>query len=103
VLIFLLIMLGVAGVALGVYTAIDASRYPEWAFERAGTSKNTWVVLPIVLALFLGVGALAMGIVWLASKKLDVATIALTFPPEWGGPRPPHPPRPPRGSRGPRR
>ena len=88
----LLFVLGfvVVPLVLGIWAAVDASKYPDWAFERAGTSKTLWIVLPIVGMLACGIVAIVAAIVWFSSTKQKVQASA-------GGylPPPPAPPAPP--------
>src|SRR5262245_36193247 len=44
----LLVMLFFIPLVLGIWVAVDAGGKPDAAFERAGTSKTLWIVLPIV-------------------------------------------------------
>src|SRR5689334_15271952 len=100
-------LIGIGALVLGIYTVVDAAKYPEWAFQRAGSSRTLWIVLPIVFILFCGIGALVMGLVWLTSKRqqLEAAMIAAGHPspraqqPPWVGPPtdgpPPASPSPP--------
>jgi hypothetical protein len=96
----------IASLVLGIYTVADATRYPDWAFQRAGSSRVLWIVLPIVFILVCGLGALIMGIVWLTSKRaqIEAAMFNAGYPsprsrqPPWPGPPPaggPPPPPPP--------
>ena len=62
--------------ALGIWTAVDASRYPDQAFERAGTNKMLWIVLPIVGIVACGIVAIVAAIVWFSSYKARVADAA---------------------------
>ena len=50
-------LLPLVGLILGIMTAVDVSKYPEWAFGQTGASKTVWQVLPVVLGLFcFGIG-----------------------------------------------
>jgi hypothetical protein len=100
------LVFGLGAVVAGIATAIQASKYPEWAFERAGTSKFTWQVIPIVLIFLCGPAAIVMYFVW-TSKREQVAQAAASggppggsgsgAPPGWEPPPgpPPVPPGPP--------
>jgi len=57
---------------LPVWAAIDAAAKPGWAFERAGTNKALWIVLPIVGIFICGLVGIAAGIVWFASTRAKV-------------------------------
>ena len=61
---------------LGLLVAIDASRYPDWAFERAGTAKTLWIVLPIVSIFVCGPVAIVAAIVWYSSSRRRVIDAA---------------------------
>lgn len=98
---------GLAMLAFGIWTAVDAGKYPDEAFRAIGTSKSTWQVWPVVLGFLCGIGALIMGIIWFTSKKAAVEQAAgggggYGMPPQggYGGPPqggwtpPPSPPPP---------
>ena len=61
-------------------TAVDASKYPDWAFQQAGTSKFVWQILPIVLLFLCGIAGGVMGLIWFSSSAMQCAPAA-------GGPR----------------
>jgi ABC-type branched-subunit amino acid transport system permease subunit len=94
---------GIGSFVLGIYTAVDAARYPDWAFQRTGTSRTLWIVLPIVFIVVCGLGALVMGLIWLTSKRqqVEAAMITAGYPsprgkqPPWMGPPPADGPPPP--------
>jgi hypothetical protein len=67
---FLVISLGL--LAFGIWVAVDASKYPDWAFQRAGTQKWIYQVLAPIGGLFCGIIAIVVGIMWFASKKAEV-------------------------------
>jgi hypothetical protein len=99
--------------AFAIYTAIDASKYPDWAFQRAGTQKWLFTVLTPIVGFLCGFVAIVLGILWFTSKKRQVdamargaggppeGTYGTSLPPPaptWGPPtetgtwRPPPPP-----------
>jgi hypothetical protein len=83
---------GILMLAFGIYVAIDAAKYPDWAFTQSGSSRTVWIAWPLVFAFLCGIGALIMGIIWLASKKPAVQAIANSGgygTPYAGGPPPP--------------
>ena len=95
-------------IVLAIMTAADASKYPEWAFQQAGTTKFIWQIIPIVLLFVCGFPAAVMGLIWFSSKRDEVARAAQAGgppsygygapPPGWGppsGPPPGPPPAPP--------
>jgi hypothetical protein len=77
------VIVGAVTLILAVFVAVDASKYPDWAFERAGTSKTFWIVVPLVLSLFCGVVSLGVSLFWLFSKKTEIEANA-SVPPSFG-------------------
>ncbi len=74
---FILVMIVVPlGFLLPIWAAVDAAGRPEWAFERAGTSKTLWIVLPIVGIFACGLVGLVSAIAWFASYRSKVAAAA---------------------------
>ena len=69
-------LLAVVPLVLGIFVAVDASRYPDWAFERAGTAKTLWIVLPIVSVFVCGPVAIVVAIVWYSSFRRRVIDAA---------------------------
>ena len=63
-------LLAVVPLVLGIFVAVDASRYPDWAFERAGTAK------PIVSVFVCGPVAIVVAIVWYSSFRRRVIDAA---------------------------
>jgi len=51
----LFFVVGIGSLVLAIMTAVDASKYPDWAFERASTSKFVWQILPIILLFVCGI------------------------------------------------
>lgn len=66
------VLFGFLPLVLGVWTAIDASRYPDSAFAAAGTSKTLWIVLPLVGILACGLVALGAWFGWITSVRTRV-------------------------------
>jgi hypothetical protein len=62
-------LFGIVPIALGIWVAVDASSFPDWAFERAGTSKTLWIVLPLVGVVACGVITIVAVLVWFMSYK----------------------------------
>ncbi len=62
-------------VVLPIWAAIDAAGRPDWAFDRAGTNKTLWIVLPVVGLLACGIVGIVAGILWFGSfrGKVDLA------------------------------
>jgi hypothetical protein len=91
-------IIGLASIVIVIMTAVDTAKYPDWAFERAGTSKFVWQILPIILLFVCGVAGGVMGLVWFSSKRDAVARAAQAggpppygygAPPGWGQQPPP--------------
>jgi hypothetical protein len=72
----LVALLGLVPLLLGILTAVDASRLPDSAFERSGTSKTLWIVLPIAGVVACGLVAVVAAIVWFTSTKSRVVQAA---------------------------
>ena len=69
-------VVGLVSLVVGVITAVDAGSLPEWAFERAGTSKTLWIVLPLVGIFFCGIVTIVAAILWFASVRPKVLAAA---------------------------
>jgi hypothetical protein len=102
-------VIGLASIVIVIMTAVDTAKYPDWAFERAGTSKFVWQILPIILLFLCGFAGGIIGLIWFTSKRDDVARAAQAGgpppygygappgwgqqpPPGWGQQPPPYPP-----------
>jgi hypothetical protein len=87
-------VVGVGSLVLSIMTVIDASKYPDWAFQQTGSSKFVWQVIPIILIFVCGVAGGVMGLIWYTSKRDEVARVARAggSPPYYG--TPPYPPPP---------
>jgi hypothetical protein len=68
----LILAMFIVPVVLGVSAAVSASKLPDAAFERAGTSKTLWIVLPIVGVFVCGLVAIVASIIWFSSTKPKV-------------------------------
>jgi hypothetical protein len=94
-----LIILAFIGIGLGslvvaIMTVVDASKYPDWAFQQTGSSKFVWQVIPIILIFVCGIAGGVMGLVWYTSKRDEVSRAArVGGPPPYYG-TPPYPPPP---------
>jgi len=95
VLPFLAIALG--SVVIAIMTAVDSSKYPDWAFQQTGSSKFVWQVIPIILIFVCGIAGGVMGLIWYTSKRDQVARAANAGgpPPFYGAPPYPPPGYPP--------
>jgi hypothetical protein len=97
VLPFLAIALG--SLVIAIMTAVDSSKYPDWAFQQTGSSKFVWQVIPIILIFVCGIAGGVMGLIWYTSKRDQVARAANAGgpPPFYGAPQyqPPGYPPPP--------
>jgi hypothetical protein len=80
--------------ALMIVVLVDMSKRPEWAFQRAGSSKNTWLLLVILFTVCCNVVGLILSIVYLVSIKPKVEAAQAAGPP--GGAVGGYPPPPPR-------
>ena len=100
------VVVSLAVLAFAIWVAVDASKYPEWAFVQAGTQKWLYQVLVPIGGFFCGIVAIVLGIVWFASKKAQVdqaarggggappGTYGTSLPPPASGSWPPPPPPP---------
>jgi uncharacterized BrkB/YihY/UPF0761 family membrane protein len=52
----IIFLVGVIGLGLVVWAVADAIGRPAEAFQAAGSSRTTWIALPIVAMLFCGLG-----------------------------------------------
>ena len=59
-------------VAFGIWVAVDASKYPDWAFQRAGTQKWLYQILTPIAGFLCGIVTIVLGIIWFASKRAQV-------------------------------
>ena len=64
----------------GIWVAVDASKYPDWAFQRAGTQKWLFQILTPIAGLLCGIVTIVLGIVWFASKKAQVEQASQSGP-----------------------
>jgi hypothetical protein len=85
------LVLSLAPFVLAVWTAIDASHFPDWAFERAASSKTLWVVLPLVSLVACFFGAVVVALIWFGSTRGRVAAATRQIPPQASPPLPPPP------------
>jgi hypothetical protein len=90
----LLVVVGIGSLVLSIMTVVDASKYPDWAFQQTGSSKFVWQVIPIILIFVCGVAGGVMGLVWYTSKRDEVARAAQAGGPSpyYGAPPPPYAP-----------
>jgi hypothetical protein len=108
ILLFPLVLIGIGCIVIAIMTAVDASKYPDWAFQQTGTTKFVWQFLPIVLLFLCGLAGGVLGLIWFSSKRDAVARAASgggpapygygAPPPGWGPPPAPGgwtPPTPP--------
>ena len=69
-------LLGIVPLVLGIWVALDASRFPDRAFERADTSETLWIVLPIVGVVACGIVSVVAAIVWFSSYRSKIVKAA---------------------------
>jgi hypothetical protein len=76
VLYVVLIAATLVGYGLGIWALIDLSSKPDWAWQRTGKSKTTYLVLIVVGFVVCQLLSLVTAIVYLTSvrKQLDAAT-----------------------------
>jgi hypothetical protein len=91
----LFLVVGIGSLVISIMTAVDASKYPDWAFQQTGSSKFVWQILPVLLLLICGLAGGVLGIIWYSSKRDEVARAAQAAgpapyygspPPGWGPP-----------------
>jgi hypothetical protein len=84
------VVVGIGSLVLSIMTVVDASKYPDWAFQQTGSSKFVWQVIPIILIFVCGVAGGVMGLIWYSSKRDAVARAAQAAgpPPYYGAPPP---------------
>ena len=63
------VVVGIGSLVLSIMTAVSASKYPDWAFQQAATSKFIWQILPIILIFVCGWAGGVMGLIWFTSKR----------------------------------
>jgi hypothetical protein len=87
-LFFVFIAVGIGSLVLSIMCCIDASKYPEWAFQQTGSSKFVWQVLPVILLLVCGVAGGVIGLIWYTGKRHEVERAARAggAPPYYGAP-----------------
>jgi len=87
------IVIGLGSLVLSIMTAIDASKYPDWAFQQTGSSKFVWQIIPIILLFVCNLAGGVMGLIWYTSKRDEVARVARAAgPPPYYGTPPRYPP-----------
>jgi hypothetical protein len=67
---------GIGSLVLSIMTAVSASKYPDWAFQQAGTSKFVWQILPIILLFVCGLAGGVLGIIWYSGTRDQVERAA---------------------------
>jgi len=72
----LFFVLGIGSLVLSIMTAVNASKYPDWAFQQAGTSKFVWQILPIILIFVCGIAGGVLGIIWYSGTRDQVERAA---------------------------
>ncbi len=66
----------VVALVCGVRTALDASRQPAAAFEQIGTTKGTWIALPLMGVVFCGFVAIIAAYIWFTQLRSAVVAAA---------------------------
>ena len=95
-----LMVFSIGGLVLGIIECIQASGYPDWAFERAGTNKFVWQIVPIILIFACSPAAFVMYFIWTGTRERVSAMASQAPPPGYGYPPPyqqppPYPQQPP--------
>src|SRR3954468_9956556 len=82
--------IAIGSVVISIMTAVEASKYPDWAFQQTGSSKFVWQILPIILLFACWPAGGVVGLIWYSSKRNEVARAALAGgpPPYYGAPPP---------------
>jgi hypothetical protein len=93
-------IIGIGSIVIAIMTVVDASKYPDWAYQQTGSSKFIWQILPIVLLFLCGFAGGIMGLIWFSSKRQAVAAAAHGGSPPYGYGAPPPGWGPPPGSGG---
>jgi len=65
-------VLGITSYGIGIWAFIDATKGSDRAFEMAGTTKTTWLVLIAVLTFMLGPVGLVASILYLTKTRPKV-------------------------------
>ncbi len=68
------------GPVLAICCVVSASKYPDAAFEAAGTTKMLWIVLPLVGIVVCGIVSLVAAAMWFGGYKERVAAAAARLP-----------------------
>jgi hypothetical protein len=71
----IVIPLGCALFVLCVAAAIDASRKPKWAFDRAGKSRWFWIIGPFLGSGFFFLVGTVIALYWFASVRPRVVQV----------------------------
>ena len=90
-----IVLSGLVGLGLGIWALIDLSSKPDWAWQRAGQSKTTYIVLIVIGLVVCQLLSLIASIVYLTSvrKRLDAAVAEGPPPYPYGyQPAPGYPP-----------
>lgn len=93
-------IIGIGSIVIAIMTVVDASKYPDWAFQQTGTTKFVWQILPIVFLFLCGFVGGIMGLIWYTSKRDAVAAAARGGAPPYGYGAPPPVWGPPPGAGG---
>jgi hypothetical protein len=85
-------LFSVAVIGLSIWVAVDAGSLPEWAFQRAGTSKSLWIALPLAGSATCGIVTVVAAVVWFSTYKRrvvagrDAVAQPQAFTPGWPPP-----------------
>jgi hypothetical protein len=67
-----LIIIGLASLGAVIWGSIDAGSHPDWAWQQAGQSKVTWILLQVVLLILCGVVGAIFSIVYFTAIRPKV-------------------------------
>ncbi len=91
-------VINIVFIGLGIWVAVDASKYPDWVWQSTGQNKVLWQILPIVIGLCCGCFGLIPVLIYFLNikKKLDAAQgggYGGGYPPQQGYGQPGYPPQ----------
>jgi len=78
-----LVLSTLAGYGLGIWALIDLSSKPDWAWQRTGKSKTTYLVLIVVGFVVCQLLSLVTAIIYLTSVRKQLAAAIEQGPPAY--------------------
>ena len=76
VILGVVVVAGLVPLGLAIWAVIDIAQRPESAFQAAGQSKTTWLLLVILLTLFCGLPGAVLALIYLFAIRPKVAAAA---------------------------